>query len=59
LKFIYESPDNGKTVYQTVLGSDIRTKIKGEGAIDVEKIITESGNVIIYYPNKKERKDVI
>jgi hypothetical protein len=57
LKFIYESPDNGKTVYQRPLGSNIRIKIKGDDAVGVEEIVTESGNVIMYYTGKELKKD--
>ena len=51
---MYESPDNGKTVYQRAIGSNHRVKVKGNDVPEMEVIVTESGNVINYYPNEKE-----
>ena len=48
MKFIYESPDGGKTVYRTPIGSDIRQLVNSpESSISlIETIITDDGHVI-------------
>lgn len=49
MKYIYESPDGGKTVYQIPFGSDVRQLIKSpENSIpSTETIITDDGNTIV------------
>ena len=48
MKYIYESPDGGKTIYRTVFGSPHvkRELIKGLPEVD----ITDDGQVIITEP---------
>jgi len=48
LKYIYESPDNGKTIYRRVFGSSYapRELIKAEPEVEV----TDDGQVIITEP---------
>ena len=49
LKFIYESPDGGKTVYRKPFNSSNRELIRedGKNLEVVEIIITDDGNQII------------
>jgi hypothetical protein len=57
LKFIYESPDNGKTVFQRPRGSNEKIKIKGDGAVKLDTIVTECGNIVVVYSANKENHE--
>jgi len=52
MKYIYESPDNGKTIYRTVFGSPYvkRELIKSQPEVEV----TDDGQVIITDPIMKD-----
>jgi len=45
MKYIYESPDGGKTVYRTLFGSNAKRELVTDKEPDVH--ITEDGLVII------------
>ena len=48
MKFIYESPDGGKTVYRAPIGSDVRQlmKVRESSLSLIETIVTTDGHVI-------------